>query len=523
MENLPNEIVEVILKSPALTMKDVVTFGSTCCKYRDLVNLTYGLWKTKYYQCWASTDSSLTPLENWRTETKSLTDKYYGKILLKFISKKYYSQAWTDLLNLESRLQTLEKGAIFVNNWFEENKVDVSMSVRKQLNCISDLVKKHLLQHYKEHPLKGVPDEKFLLWETENIPDNMFSPDESIAIIQSINHILFEYLNYYIHYNVDHIERMKCCIEQAMTDKLTTSLIFAVIYESVARRVGVKIEIFQFSNHSLLSWKESYRVENAPSHYISMSNRGKFMRSGQCPFSPHFPLSNLVSSSSKIAEIAHTAACNMWVKEVKENNFPLMNALDLVLIVSPPSFHIYQELGWSYMQHSIDVDLLVSKLLEIKSDVAEERQRFQHLLASLVIYQTRRLHERKCPRDISPKFRTEDVAFAVGMIIRDKRSGCPGVICGWCPFHVENSPPQIKYFVLVDGGDTVYLAQEDLQILHSPPLISHPGMGRYFEEYLFSYYKPNRELQAEYPQDLNALPSLLKNDRESKLNAAVFV
>lgn len=81
--------------------------------------------------------------------TKSLTDKYYGKILLKFISKKYYSQAWTDLLNLESRLQTLEKGAIFVNNWFEENKVDVSMSVRKQLNCISDLVKKHLLQHYK--------------------------------------------------------------------------------------------------------------------------------------------------------------------------------------------------------------------------------------------------------------------------------------------------------------------------------------------------------------------------------------
>jgi hypothetical protein len=47
---LPNEIVEYILESEVISAEDVCNFGSTCTKFRKLVNSSNKLWKTKFFQ-----------------------------------------------------------------------------------------------------------------------------------------------------------------------------------------------------------------------------------------------------------------------------------------------------------------------------------------------------------------------------------------------------------------------------------------------------------------------------------------
>jgi hypothetical protein len=47
---LPNELIEHILESEIISARDVCNFGSTCIKFRSLVNSSNKLWKMKFFQ-----------------------------------------------------------------------------------------------------------------------------------------------------------------------------------------------------------------------------------------------------------------------------------------------------------------------------------------------------------------------------------------------------------------------------------------------------------------------------------------
>lgn len=48
MEQIPTEVVELILASAKLNFQDVVNFGLTCVQFRDIVFNSSYIWKQKY-------------------------------------------------------------------------------------------------------------------------------------------------------------------------------------------------------------------------------------------------------------------------------------------------------------------------------------------------------------------------------------------------------------------------------------------------------------------------------------------
>lgn len=74
--------------------------------------------------------------------------------------------------------------------------------------------------------------------------------------IKCISHVLLDQMQYYFIPNLD--PEMCYTIESAIIERKTTPLILGVIYESVARRLGVRCEIILFPVHCLLRWKENY-------------------------------------------------------------------------------------------------------------------------------------------------------------------------------------------------------------------------------------------------------------------------
>ena len=46
-----------------------------------------------------------------------------------------------------------------------------------------------------------------------------------------------------------------------------------------------------------------------------------------------------------------------------------------------------------------------------------------------------------------------------------------------------------------------------------PQPVSHPEIGRYFQEYCGGYYIPNGEKQEEYPDDLRMTEKLLEDNQ----------
>ena len=50
---------------------------------------------------------------------------------------------------LNAKEQTLEKGAIFVANWFQMNEESIDDEVMQHLDMAAELVNKHIQQEYK--------------------------------------------------------------------------------------------------------------------------------------------------------------------------------------------------------------------------------------------------------------------------------------------------------------------------------------------------------------------------------------
>lgn len=48
----------------------------------------------------------------------------------------------------------------------------------------------------------------------------------------------------------------------------------------------------------------------------------------------------------------------------------------------------------------------------------------------------------------------------------------------------------------------LYLFSENLELADDPRMITHPEVGKYFKEFKGTYYFPNDEKLAQYPEDM---------------------
>lgn len=71
---------------------------------------------------------------------------------------------------------------------------------------------------------------------------------------------------------------------QVLDKKRGLPITLAVLYESIARRLGLKCEPISFPAHFLLRFTEGIEMDG-DSYYIDVFNNGDIIRRGSCPHS----------------------------------------------------------------------------------------------------------------------------------------------------------------------------------------------------------------------------------------------
>ena len=100
--------------------------------------------------------------------------------------------------------------------------------------------------------------------------------------------------------------------------------------------------------------------------------------------------------------------------------------------------------------------------------------------------------------------------FPVGQLVAHKQDGYRGVVAGWDPvcradegWYAARPAPaarnQAWYHVLVHGGRTAYVAEEDLEAYAGGEQVFHPLVRELFESFGGGRYHPRRGVRYSAP------------------------
>jgi F-box protein 21 len=591
---LPNEILEYILQSEVLSTVDVCNFGLTCRKFRNLVSGSNKLWKTKFFQRWPDLQDACDHQRSYswqclyqirfrfRREVQqllagmscrfhkreeisnselcdfgkimqeyeygyafmvnelmnvtydddvysNLTQKYYAEKVMRFVQQQHLKKEWQDFLALDLEDQLLERGAVLVAQWCQPMVKVTYSDIAAELDNIVLEVKRKLFMDHENHPIFHADPEKLKSWRNRNISGNQWKPFESQQIISAMCSVLFQDMGFHGN-NEMYYSAVNCYINKVLEDRRGIPITLSIVFESVARRLGVKCEPVSFPAHFLLRWREKYNTEESggelsPYYYIDVFNGGQFLTKRSCPrYSPdsQCPMRGMSVSPATPLQVVERLANNLEVAgrqrtQMNGRGARLRSALELLNLVNPTDMNCILHLARFYMLYNMDLSELMTTLVKLQDDLeTRARDQAQHIMQMLQVYETH--HSKDTTNnipEIEPKLRTESVSYAVGMIMRHRQYNYKCVIYGWdslCAasqdwiqqMGVENLPKkghQPFYNVLVEDGSTRYAAQENLEVALEPVQVQHLEVGRYFEKFCSVYYVPNAEKQMEYPQD----------------------
>ncbi|KAJ9575100.1 hypothetical protein L9F63_007761, partial [Diploptera punctata] len=461
-------------------------------------------------------------------QCSNLTVKYYTEKVIRYVRQLHLKQEWRDFLALDLEDQLLEKGAVLVAQWCQP-MVDVNYKdIAAQLDEIAHKVRTQLYLDHFRHPLFTVPEEVLSIWRNKNIDDNQWRPTDSQQVLASICKVVFEEMGFHgnneMYYSAEH-----SLINKVLEYRRGIPITLSIVFESVARRLGVKCEPVSFPAHFLLRWRERYNTETgdlSPYYYIDVYNGGQFLTKRSCPrYSPESqcPMRGKSISPATPVQVIERMAHNLEVAgrqrtQMNGRGARLRSALELLNLVNPSDINCILHLARFYMLYGMDLSDLTSTISKLQNDFEPRaRDQARHIMQMLQVYETH--HFNNASTDIpkiEPKYRTDnDVTYAVGMIMRHRQYNYRCVIYGWDPLcaasqewirqmGVDNLPMkshQPFYNVLVEDGSTRYAAQENLEVATEAVWINHLEVGRYFDKFCTTYYVPNSEKEEEYPQD----------------------
>lgn len=590
---LPNEVLEYILESDIISATDVCNFGSTCTKFKNLVSSSNKLWKTKFLQRWpdlqdvcdhqrpfswqclyqirlrfsrdlrqllaemsrkfhAREEISSSELSDFGKMKQmyeygyefmvnelmslvydddvcsNLTQKYYAEKVMRYVRQQHLKEKWQDFLALDPKDQLLEKGAVLVAQWCQPMVEVTYRDIGAQLDNIAVEVKRKLFMEHNNHPIFSATADELELWRNKNITGNQWRPFESQQIISAMCTVLFQHMGFHGN-NEMYYSAVNSYINKVLEDRRGIPITLSIVFESVARRLGVKCEPVSLPAHFLLRWREKYNTEESgelsPYYYIDVFNGGQFLTKRSCPrYSPdsQCPMRGMSVSPATPVQVIERMANNLEVAgrqrtQMNGRGARLRSALELLNLVNPSDMNCILHLARFYMLYNMDLSDLMSSIVKLQDDLEPRaRDQAKHIIQMLQVYETH--HSKDTTdniREIEPKLRTENIAYAVGMIMRHRLFNYICVVYGWDPLcaasedwirqmGVENLPMKSQqpfYNVLVEDGSTRYAAQENLEVADEPVWVNHLEVGRYFEKFCKIYYIPNAEKQMEYPQD----------------------
>ncbi|XP_075881851.1 F-box only protein 21 isoform X2 [Nelusetta ayraudi] len=469
---------------------------------------------------------------------KSLTLKYYAKKILYFLRQQNILKSLKSFLLRPAEQQSALEGAVLVDQYCNPLS-DVSLSsVSGQLDEIVEKVRRMLSIKNPSHPsLRVTQGECFTVEDLEL----------QRQVVYSLNSVLYEQLQYKGN-EFDYYNPLNSYIHQVLQRRTGIPISLSVLYMTLARRLGVQLEPVNFPNHFLLRWSEDiYDFV-----YIDAFGKGKQLTAKECEYLIGHQVTADYYSAINTTEVLLRMVGNLLNigkrGEGNEKSYQLLrDSLDLYLTINPDNVQylllqarLYFHLGIWPEKVGMRTNLffavkrtpdsfgasLSRSCFVLGPQVLDILQHIQALDPSqhgavgyLVQHTLEHIQHKKHPATPEEKRRSApehlEVQYAVGLIMKHKRSGYNCVIYGWdpkCTMSLEwittmrvnqlpNGPNQPFYNVLVQDGTCRYAAQENLEP-HSAPLeIGHPEVGRYFSEFADTHYAANEELQARYPED----------------------
>ncbi|GLH01677.1 F-box only protein 21 [Gryllus bimaculatus] len=467
----------------------------------------------------------------------NLTEKFYTEKVIRYVRQVHLSKKWQHFLSLPSEELVLEKGAVLVAQWSQPLTEVKYKKIAKQLDDIASAVKTELRKKHSNHPLFRVPPEKLSEWRNKNINDNQWKPSESHQILDALRNVLFTQMGFHgnneMYYNVE-----SSFLNKVIELRCGIPITLSIVYESIARRLGVKCEPVNFPAHFLLRWQEKYKSEEERStyYYIDVYNCGHFLTKRDCPhYSPNSqcPMREIKLQPETFVKVVERLANNLEVagrQRAQGREARLRSTLELMHLVNPADMNCVFHLARFYMLHHMNLGDLVAALKKTQDYLGpREREQAAHIIKMMRVYESHHYSkESESLPDIEPRLRAPGVEYAIGMIMRHLRYDYTCVIYGWDPFcnasqewiyqmGVDNLPCKDRqpfYNVLVEDGSTRYVAQENLEVAVNPIKINHVDVGRFFKRFCGTHYVPNTEKEEEYPQDADVRVRFLMLPRE---------
>ncbi|XP_049786940.1 F-box only protein 21-like isoform X1 [Schistocerca cancellata] len=617
---LPNEIIEHILESECLTAKDLCNFEATCTKFRNLLINNNKLWKIKFHQSWPRLvcNSKRHYVADWRAEFKTrlhfgwkvrqllsqmsakfykkedishaqlsdfwallehhphaypfmiselmlilydhsvstdLTLKYYAEKVTRLVRQAHLTKKWKNFIALPPERQILERGATMVAQWCQPLIEVPYQSIATQLDSIAARAKEVLQEEHPNHPLLSASVEDLHRFRECNIPDNQWKPSESQEVLSAVCHVLFQEMGFHgnstMYYSADN-----SYIDKVLQYRRGIPITLSILFESIARRLGVRCEPVSFPAHFLLRWRDHYGTDTAPDggspvYYIDVFNGGQFLTKRSCPrYSSDIPcpMGGLTFQAATAQQVVERIANNLEVAGRQRTHsscrrMRMRSNLELLHLVSPSDLSCILHLARYYMLYNMDLGDLTETIEAVRDNMERRlRDQAEHIMQMLQVYETHRTYVQSSPETtddaltkckanciwgknkIEPKLRDPTVQFAVGMIMKHRLFNYRCVIYGWDLLCMESKEwitqmgvdnlskkaDQPFYNVLVEDGSTRYAAQENLEICTEPAYIPHSEVGRYFDRFCVTYFQPNTEKEEEYPQDSEVRMRLLR-------------
>ncbi|XP_031849665.1 F-box only protein 21 isoform X2 [Nomia melanderi] len=456
--------------------------------------------------------------------TNNLTHRYYALKVVEYLKQNHLKKEWQKFISLPPSEQTLEKGATIVAQWGQPERHVTYSYILSLLDTIAEQTKALLKERYPAHSIFSTSPEQFAFWKNNIIDDNQWSVPETKQITDALCKVLFYKFGFYGS-NEMYYSSENSFLDRVLEHTRGIPITLAIVFESVARRLGVRCEPVIFPSHFLLRWKETYGPdsENVENFYIDVFNDGEFITKDNCPRISGVskcPIEKYnVHRPATAVEVVRRMASNLeiGVRQQTHMNWRisrLRSTLELRHMVQPNDPDPILKLGSLYVEQNIDLTELTDMLRTLQMD-SKSSDCWQ---ARVIFYELERRQNELLPvEEVAPKKRGPDVLYAIGMIMKHKIHQFLCVITGWDPISTATSSTIVMairelkkgekqpfYEVLADDGSYQYIAQENLVVAVEPEWINNRLIGKYFYKFNGMYYLPNEEKAKEYPEDEEA-------------------
>lgn len=481
-------------------------------EWRDLINTEqHYYYLVAYLMEIVNTDSYIDSIDVVPLNTPgNKTFQYYAAKVLRFIRQLHLTNVWKKFIELPPKFQLLEIGAVFVSQWSAPN-VDVDLeSVQSQLDEIAEQVKVSLRETHPNHPIFKKQPSDFLQWRNENIPDHQYDPIECWNLLHTLRQVIFSQYKFRGN-NEFYYMPQNSFIDQVLLHRHGLPITLSIIFEAVARRVGLKFDPINFPSHFLLRFRECGKTISC--YYLDAFNEGQIVSS--CP-SLHVSNRDKFQPATAV-QVVQRMANNLEIsaRQYLDPNgriTKLRSSLELLKLVNPRDIPALVNLARLYMLQNMDTKPLKQFLLQQTFEMPQLAQRIVHMLRDYDAH-----HERETESaQVEAAQRNAQLKFAVGMVMEHLTLKYKCVLYDWDPvclaaaeWQRNNNVCSLKfkdlqpfYNVLVEDGSHRYVAQENLvPTTDTGFLYLIDEVGRHFSHFYKTHYVPNAEKEREYPED----------------------